>query len=60
MWATSPDELWRSAGEAAEERAQLRGDTKDGAFDDADHGGDEAAEDGNFHENTSLSAVLNR
>jgi hypothetical protein len=39
-----------SAGEAAEERGQLGGDTEDGAFEDADDGGDEA------HENTLLSA----
>jgi hypothetical protein len=41
-------ELVGSAREAAEERSQLGGDTENGAFDDADDGGDET------HENTSL------
>ena len=39
-----------SAGEPAEKRSQLGGDTKNGTFDDADNGGEET------HENTSLSA----
>jgi hypothetical protein len=52
------DELVGSAREAAEERSQLRGDTKNGAFDDTDHGSDEAAEEGNSrHESTSLSGA---
>jgi hypothetical protein len=47
-----------SAREAAEERAKLGGDTKNGAFDDADDGGDEAAEEGNRrHKSTSLSGA---
>ena len=47
-----------SAREAAEERSQLRGDTKNGTFDDADDGSDEAADEGNGrHESTSLSGA---
>ena len=58
LLAVLPDELMGAAREAAEERAQLGGDTKNGAFDDADHGSDEAAEEGNSrHESTSLSGA---
>jgi hypothetical protein len=61
FWATLPDELVGSAREAAEERSQLGGDTKNGAFDDADDGGDEPAEEGNSrHESTSLSVWSHR
>jgi hypothetical protein len=56
LLATVPDELMGSAGKATEERRQLGGDTKNGAFDDADDRGDEAAEKGSSrHESTSLS-----